>query len=331
VDPRTRHRLRSFAVAGLGAAVAFGGGFALARRVAAPAEAAGHDTRAREDAESEDAAPSPIVRLQSGGSGAPSWAPTARGTLPSVGSMFRNRYATAESPLDGIEAVLLSPRATERLDDCPLALRVVRGEAGARGGVAIAESLGPNLLALADAPGIPPRLADWIRDGAVMFRGHASRSAEEEARQPLRVLFIGMPRPDVAPATWSVGLAVYDVNDVHFDATEPLAEARAAGRILVSRVETQAADGGTRLVAGALEIAPVRVPRLRRALPPIRSDLGAVFGSLWGHFRDLPEELGGLYLAPDGTVQAFDRDLRLHPLPQSPALKKALRLVLQRA
>src|SRR5262249_20675174 len=102
-------------------------------------------------------------------------------------------------------------------------------------------------------------------------------------------------------------------------------------RVLLSRVETQIGDGTTRLVAGALEIAPLRVPRTRRPLPPIRSDLGAVFGSLWGHFRELPEDLGGLYLAPDRSVSAFAPELRLPPRPPNPVLTRTLRLPLLRA
>src|SRR5262245_46018807 len=123
-----RHRRRALTLAVLVALAAFAGGFALARRLAASAEAGA----AAGAAEALDA-PAPFLRLSTGGAGAPSWAPTARGTLPTVGSIFRNRYAAAESPLDGIEAVLLSPRESERLDDCPLALRLVRRDAAARG------------------------------------------------------------------------------------------------------------------------------------------------------------------------------------------------------
>jgi hypothetical protein len=126
----------------------------------------------------------------------------------------------------------------------------------------------------------------------------------------------------------SVGLAVYDTFDAHFDRSRRPAPG-AGRRLLVSRLE-EAVDGGaaSRPLAGGIEVSrgPVRGTSFQGASP----DLSAAYGSLWGHFGGPPSDVAGLFLARDGTVHAYGNDLRLRPLLSDGRLRRALRAVLER-
>jgi hypothetical protein len=260
---------------------------------------------------------------------APPWSTTTNWVLPIVGSLFRGRFSAVESPLDGLEAVVVTPRKDECLDDCPLTLRVIGGEAGAKTLAKIMPSLDPDLLRLVDARGMPPPVGEWLRSAEADLAQDAAEARATGDRPPTRALFIGMPRPDVAPAAWSVGLVMSDLPDPHFDAkTEDTR--RPGWRLFVSRVETAGASGRTEIVVGAIAVGR-STGKSSRPIPAGATELSVAFGSLWGHFGTLCDDIRGLYLDHDGRIHGFGSDLRLRPLPESPELRGALVAMLRRA
>jgi hypothetical protein len=127
-----------------------------------------------------------------------------------------------------------------------------------------------------------------------------------------------------------VGLVITDLPDPHFDPPRP-GDVRAEGRCLfVTRVESSDARGKPRVIAGAVAVGR-SVGRPSRPIPPDAATLGSAFGSLWGHFGALPDDVAGLYLAEDGRLLGFGSDLRLTATPESPVLRGALLALLRRA
>ena len=261
---------------------------------------------------------------------APPWAPTGKWKIPMVGSIFRSGLSTAQSPLEGVETVLVSPLADECLDNCPLGLRVVGGNAGKTTVAKILPSLVPNLDAVEDAGGLPPGLVQWIREAEAVLGSRADTPGADDRHAPLRALFISMPRPDLGKDIWSVGLAVHDMTDVHFD--RGTAAPQGGHRLLISRVSRRAEGGGrSQVLSGALEIGQSAEGHGLRAIPASATELGRAFGSLWGHFGGLPEQVAGLYLSEDGRIFAYGPDLDLRLLPGNPELRRALEALLRRA
>ena len=261
---------------------------------------------------------------------APPWAPTGGWVLPVVGSLFRGRFATAESPLDGVEAVLVTPRKEECLDDCPLGLRVIGGEPGAKTMAKILPSLGPDLSRLIESRGMPEAVGGSLRRAEAVLAQDAADGRLDGGRPPTRALFIGMPRPDIAQAAWSVGLVMTDLPDPHFDVGEGSDAPREGWRLFVSRVETLGQNGRPEILLGAVAVGR-SVGRPSRPIPSDATELSLAFGSLWGHFGTICDETVGLYLAKDGRIYGFGTDLRLRPMLDSPALRAALVALLRRA
>lgn len=267
-----------------------------------------------------------------------------------AGSIFRNRFATADSPLDGTEAVLLSGRQEECLEGCPLALRLVGGEKGAAALQGVLASLHANVELLLREPGLPADIRGALQSAFAELadKSLAPASVPGDA-VPARALLVRMPRPDEARSAWSAGFALYDHADAHFDAIESPDEIGEGARIVVCRVEEPQEEEGpcrcpscscgtdsgdasarTHLLAGAIEIGRFRRGAPTR-LPKDAMDLGYVFGSLWNHFRALPGEACGLHLARDGKVSRFGSDRRLVPFAASDGLRRALVALLRRA
>lgn len=262
--------------------------------------------------------------------GAPPWAPMGGWVLPEVGSLFRGRFETADSPLDGVEAVLVTPKPEECLDDCPLGLRVIGGEVGARTLAKILPSLDPDLRRLVDARGMPAAVGERLKRAEAELAQDAAQGRAEGGRPPTRALFIGMPRPDVASDAWSIGLVVTDVPDPHFDPPRAGDSPRESRSLFVTRVEALDARGKPRVLSGAVAVGRSE-GRLSRPIPAHAAALATTFGSLWGHFGSIPDEIVGVYLDPDGRLFGFGADLALRPLPESPVLRGALLALLRRA
>lgn len=315
-------RARTRRIAAVAAsALALAGAFAAGRFVA------------RDDEAGASSSDSPVVErppFERGDPNAPPWSPTGGWVLPVVGSLFRQRFATADSPLDGMEAVLVTPRKEECLDDCPLTLRVVGGEAGSKTLAKVLPSLDPDLRRLFSARGMPTALSDQFRVAEAELAEDAARGRVDGARPPTRGLFIGMPRPDVGPTAWSVGLVVTDLPDPHFDPPRA-GDFREEGRCLfVARVETNDARGKPRVLMGAVAVGR-SVGRPSRVIPAGAGAVGAAFGSLWGHFGTIADDISGLYMDANGRIWGFGSDLRLRPVAESPVLRGALLAVLRRA
>ncbi len=263
---------------------------------------------------------------------APLWAPQSRWVIPEVGSIFRNRFSVARSPLDGVEAVLLSPLETECLTGCPLALRQVDRETSTATLGGMFQSLGPDLAALFKAEGLPPAIATHLRAAAAALAADALTPSPPVDRPPLRALFVGMPRPDYGPGAWSVGVSLTNLPDPHFDRTRGAGVAREGWRILLSRVEAYEAEGPRpKMLAGALLVGRSISTGWERPVPETAPQLGAAFGSLWGHFGGLPKDVVGLFVDKDCRVFTFGSDLALGPLADSPSLARALKALLRRA
>jgi hypothetical protein len=173
----------------------------------------------------------------------PAWAPTAGWVLPEVGSLFRDRFATADSPLDGVEAVLFTPRTEECQDDCPLSLRMVGGDAGANALMKIPITLSPDVRRLVEARGMPAAVGERLKRTQAELEQDAAVGRAEGGRPPTRALFIGMPRPDVAQGAWSVGMVLSDLTDPHFDPARPGDSPREGRCLFVTRVESLDARG----------------------------------------------------------------------------------------
>jgi hypothetical protein len=262
---------------------------------------------------------------------APVWAPQGRWELPTVGSIFRNRLATADSPLEGVEAVLLSPRDEECIDECPLALHVIGAPKGTAALMRIVASLKPNLRSLVRAPGLDADEAVWIERGSSRLEAHRDPSrVDPRGGNPLRALFISMPRPDYGPRVYSVGLALGDLPDPHFDRASGDAGDREGWMLLVSRVVDGSGEGRPK-VWGAVAFVHAAGRASWRSIPEGAKELGLVFGSLWGHFGALPREIRGVYLDPGGRVHHFGPDLVLRGGDDDEPLRTALSALLRRA
>lgn len=260
---------------------------------------------------------------------APPWAVTGRLELPSVGSIFRNRLTSAVSPLEGFEAVVVSPRATECTESCPLSLRVIGGEQGTLYLEKIVTSLGPNLRALTRARGLSPESARWIETGAASLAARKDPARMDPPDgNPLRALFIAMPRPDVGSRAHSVGLALGDLPDPHFDAVDGEAGEHPGWLLFASRLEQRTGPEDERLW-GAVAFVHVASRASWRPIPDSSPELGLAFGALWGHFAALPREIQGVYLDPSGGLHLFGSDLVLHDVTDED-LRLALSALLRR-
>lgn len=307
------------------ALLAIAGAFAAGRAMGARAVPGG------EPSDRDGAADEPLRSYDVADPNAPLWAPLARWSLPTVGSVFRNRFSVAKSPLDGVEAVLVSPRDSECMTECPLALRQVDRETAEATLPRLFPSFGPDVTALGAAVGTPVEVSNALRAAAAALGAEAAARPGGDAI-PVRALFVGMPRPDFGPGAWSVGLSVTNLPDPHFDRERRDLSLRPGWRLMLSRVESREADGPrTRLLGGALLVGWSATTGWERQIPAGATDLGAVFGTLWGHFGGLPEEVAGLCLDRQGRVWSFGSDLALRSLPPSDALRRALEAFLRRA
>lgn len=245
-----------------------------------------------------------------------------------VGSVFRNRISSAESPMDGVEMVLVSSRRSEPIDGCPLCLRVLGGEKGGRLLGDLVDSFEGNVKAL-EAEAVPATFSEELRSAFAELKSRARIGSSEGPSPSLRALFLGLPRADLGAGTSCVGVALYDHGDAHFD--EPGAAHASGVRLTMARIERSSPDDPRfELVSGAVEVArSIDVPRGGRA-PEDDPRLVDLFSNLRGHFGDPLPYVQGLYLDRQGTVHAYGPDLRLHALPENAEVRDALRELLRR-
>ncbi len=298
------------------------GGLGLVAAAYAVVRATGDAHAAKCSSSCECAEPAPSPGALSG---------AARPVTLQAGSLFRNRLSAANSPLDGIEAVLLTARQDECLDTCPPSLRIEKGDKGGALLDLALDSLRPNLDLLAEDPGLPADVRRALRAALAEFDGRRRQGADPaSARLPLRALFINLPRADVGKDCWSTGVALYDHADPHFDASEGPVGPGAGVRILIGRVERlEDGKGGSRLLSGALEVGRFDAGTKPHAMLD-GPDLGRVFASLWGHFGVVPRDACGLHLAADGTLSRYGADLALVRLDAPDSLRRAFAALLRR-
>jgi hypothetical protein len=261
---------------------------------------------------------------------APPWAPTGSWLIPFVGSLYRTRFAASEFPMGGVEAVLVTPRKEECLGDCPAGLRMVDGYAGARALAKILPTIEADLDRLFESPGMPAAVRASLRHAQLELAVEAMREGLDGGRPPTRALFIGASHPKVAPSARSVGFAMTDLPDPHFDRVEAGEERREGYRLFVSRLETLSTAGRPEILVGVISVGH-SVGRPSRPIPRDAGELSLAFGPLWGHFGALCDEMMGLYLGKDGRIHVFGADLKLRAVPQSPELHAAVVALLRRA
>lgn len=246
-----------------------------------------------------------------------------------AGSIFRNHFDTRRAPGDPLESVLLTPYAEECVEDCPLDLRIMSGPLGAAGRWQVLHALGPELEAVLSTPGLPPDLP--LAGARALARLRAAPADDAGPGPPMRVLFIRQARPDLGVGAGTLGVAVYDHGDPHFDAARGPMASRGGACLRIVRLERRGeVEAGTGALVGAVEfetVADARGPRI----PPERvGALPELFGTLYGHFRGARGGCRGLYLAEDGAVYAYGDD----HLPRQPMreerLLRAVRLLLRR-
>ena len=216
------------------------------------------------------------------------------------------------------------PPGAEFTLDSPSELRVAGGDAGAKGAFDALDGMAGALLALAEAPGIPPAFAESLR--AAIDR--LEKAADGEFEHPMRATFQHGKVPMLKLDYYGTGLALSDRGDPHLDSKRP--RFATGVRILVNRIEGAAKSPG----------AP---PEIASGLVTLAGDgvHGTGAGSEFGLSATMSLPLGALFaldrapsagigLGPDGSIVVFGFAAEVERLPPNPKLLAAILAVLRR-